>query len=175
MIKDFNEFRDEASITAGVCIVGAGAAGITIAREFLNTRYTVVVLESGGLETEAQTQQLYESEIVGLPHVGIHKGRVRTFGGTTTLWGGQSLRFGGSDFQERSWIPDCCWPICRRKRLIHTTIEQTRYFNLVPASLTTICALRPALTLQLLIQRSFIWIVHSGVAYPISVRRFVVS
>src|SRR5437870_5517458 len=115
MIKDFNEFHDEACITADVCIVGAGAAGITIAREFLSTRYTVVVLESGGLDTEAETQQLYQSEIVGLPHIGIHQGRVRTFGGTTTVWGGQSLRFGASDFQERSWIPDSGWPICRQK------------------------------------------------------------
>ena len=34
VIKDFDEFQDEASVTADICIVGAGAAGITIAREF---------------------------------------------------------------------------------------------------------------------------------------------
>jgi len=174
MIKDFNEFHDEACITADVCIVGAGAAGITIAREFLSTRYTVVVLESGGLDTEAETQQLYQSEIVGLPHIGIHQGRVRTFGGTTTVWGGQSLRFGASDFQERSWIPDSGWPICRQK-LDPYYDRADRYFNSARASLTTIFARRPALNLQPLIQRSFLWNVHSGVADPISERRIVAS
>jgi len=111
MIEDFEKFDDGATVTGDFCIVGAGAAGITIAREFLGTRYTVILLEGGGLDSEAETQKLYDSEVVGLPHTGIHAGRARLFGGTTTLWGGQALRFKAFDLQEKSWVPFSGWPI----------------------------------------------------------------
>ncbi|MGB4784739.1 MAG: hypothetical protein WAQ77_08480, partial [Candidatus Acidiferrum sp.] len=111
MIKDFHEFDDGACMTADVCIIGAGAAGITVAREFLGTHFTVLVLESGGLDNEAVIQKLNESEVVGLPHTGIEKGRVRAFGGSTIAWGGQNLRLGAFDFQKRSWVPNSGWPI----------------------------------------------------------------
>ncbi len=111
MIEDFNEFDDGACITADVCIIGAGAAGITVAKEFLGTHFRIVLLESGGLENEAAMQKLNESEVAGLPHPGIEKGRVRAFGGTTTAWGGQTLRLGAFDFQKRSWVPNSGWPI----------------------------------------------------------------
>lgn len=111
MIKDFSTFDDGASIAADVCIVGAGAAGITIAREFLGAPQTVVILESGGLDPEPETNALYQSEIVGLPHAGIHAGRARVFGGTTTLWGGQALRFSPFDLRKRSWVPFSGWPL----------------------------------------------------------------
>ena len=113
MIQDFREFQDGSVVTADICIVGAGAAGITIAREFIGTRYTVALLESGGTEPEAETQRLYDSEIVGLPHDSIEQGRARIFGGTTTLWGGQALRFDELDFQKRDWIPLSGWPVSR--------------------------------------------------------------
>ena len=111
MIKDFHEFDDGACMTADVCIIGAGAAGITVAREFLGTHFTVLVLESGGLDNEAVIQKLNESEVVGLPHAGVEKGRVRAFGGSTIAWGGQNLRLGAFDFQKRSWVPNSGWPI----------------------------------------------------------------
>jgi choline dehydrogenase-like flavoprotein len=111
MIKDFHEFDDRACITADVCIIGAGAAGITVAKEFLGTHFSVLVLESGGLDNEAVIQKLNEGEVVGLPHAGIEKGRFRAFGGSTIAWGGQTLRLGAFDFQERSWVPYSGWPI----------------------------------------------------------------
>jgi len=111
MIIDFSELENGQVIDTDICIVGAGAAGITIAKEFIGTRYKVLVLESGGSEREAQTQELYESEVVGLPHVSIHDGRIRVLGGTTTLWGGQALRFDAFDMQQRSWVPQSGWPI----------------------------------------------------------------
>jgi choline dehydrogenase-like flavoprotein len=111
LIEDFNTFNDGTVVTADVCIVGAGAAGITIAREFLGTRHKVLLLEGGGFDPEADTQKLYESEVVGLAHTGVHDGRARIFGGTTTLWGGQALRFDDFDMSARSWVPCSGWPI----------------------------------------------------------------
>lgn len=113
MIKDFAEFTDGAEVAADVCIVGSGAAGITLAREFIGTPFSVLMLEGGGLEAEVETQKLYDSEVVGLPHTGVHGGRARVFGGTTTLWGGQALRFDAFDLQKRSWVPYSGWPISR--------------------------------------------------------------
>lgn len=113
MIRDFHEFDDSSRFRADVCIVGAGAAGITIALEFVGTRYNVLVLEGGGLKAEVESQKLYESDVVGLPHVGVHEGRARVFGGTTTLWGGQALRFDAFDFEQRNWVPHSGWPIGR--------------------------------------------------------------
>jgi choline dehydrogenase-like flavoprotein len=112
MIGDFHEFPDGAVVSADVRIVGAGAAGITVALEFIGNRYSVTLLESGGLEPEAETQRLYDGEILGLAHDSVEQGRARIFGGTTTLWGGQALRFDDIDFEKRSWVTHSGWPIC---------------------------------------------------------------
>lgn len=111
MILDFAEFEDGAAVAADICIVGAGAAGITLTREFIGTRFNVLILEAGGLEIEADSQKLCDSEVVGMPHTSIREGRARVFGGTTTLWGGQALRFEALDLQKRSWVPYSGWPI----------------------------------------------------------------
>jgi choline dehydrogenase-like flavoprotein len=115
MIRDFAEFDDGAAVAADICIVGGGAAGITLAREFIGTRFSVLILEGGGLDTEVESQKLYDSEVVGLPHTGVHDGRARVFGGTTTLWGGQALRLDAFDLQGRSWVPYSGWPISREE------------------------------------------------------------
>jgi choline dehydrogenase-like flavoprotein len=115
MIRDFVEFNAGAAVAVDICIVGAGAAGITLAREFIGTRFSVLLLEGGGLKAEVETQKLYDSEVVGLPHTGVHEGRARVFGGTTTLWGGQALRLDASDLQKRSWVPFSGWPISREE------------------------------------------------------------
>jgi NADPH-dependent 2,4-dienoyl-CoA reductase/sulfur reductase-like enzyme len=58
-------FIDARSVPSGtvieteVCIVGAGAAGISFAREFIESGFRVVLLESGGTEFETSTQNLY--------------------------------------------------------------------------------------------------------------------
>jgi choline dehydrogenase-like flavoprotein len=115
MIRDFAEFDDGATVAADICIVGGGAAGITLAREFVGTRFSVLMLEGGGLKAEVETQKLYDSEVVGLPHTGVHEGRARVFGGTTTLWGGQALRLDAFDLQKRNWVSYSGWPISREE------------------------------------------------------------
>lgn len=113
MITDFNDYPDGHSFEADVCVIGAGAAGITIAREFVGSRYSVVLLEGGGAKAEPSSQSLYDTEVTGLPHTGVHTGRARIFGGATTLWAGQTLPLDELDFEERSWVPYSGWPIKR--------------------------------------------------------------
>lgn len=48
MILDANDVENGACVTADVCVVGAGAAGIAIALSLLDSGVDVLVLESGG-------------------------------------------------------------------------------------------------------------------------------
>jgi choline dehydrogenase-like flavoprotein len=113
MIVDTNDLEDLSVLTADVCIIGSGAAGITLAREFIGHPHSVVVLEAGGAQFELPSQDPYQSEILGLPSGGIHDGRVRVLGGTTTRWAGQTLPLFDIDFEQRDWVPYSGWPIDR--------------------------------------------------------------
>jgi choline dehydrogenase-like flavoprotein len=121
MIRDLLSVGREIPRRADVCIVGAGAAGILLAVELLRAGKSVLLLEGGGAEIEAESQEPYRSEIAGLPHRGIHIGRFRAKGGTTTRWGGQILELDEADFEERSWVAGSGWPFPRS--------EMTRYYE----------------------------------------------
>lgn len=96
---------------ADVCIVGAGAAGVILAVELLKQGKSVLLLEGGGAEVEEASQEPYRSELAGLKHNGIHIGRFRAIGGSTTRWGGQILELDAEDFQQRNWVAGSGWPI----------------------------------------------------------------
>ncbi len=110
-------FIDARSVPTGtvieteVCIVGAGAAGITLAREFTNASFRVVLLESGGTEPEQATQDLYSGSDVGRPYDIFPVSRLRYFGGTTNHWGGVWCDMPNSlDFEIREGVPYSGWP-----------------------------------------------------------------
>jgi aryl-alcohol dehydrogenase-like predicted oxidoreductase/choline dehydrogenase-like flavoprotein len=113
MIFDFDSADCPAPPHADVCVLGAGAAGIALATELAAAGQTVVVLEGGGGELEARSQALYNSEVSGRAHRGIHEGRFRTFGGRTTRWGGQMLELQPIDFARREWIDGSGWPFAK--------------------------------------------------------------
>ena len=104
---------------ADVVVVGAGAAGISLAVELARHGRQVILLEGGGASLEESSQQLYRSDLPGLSHRGIHTGRFRVHGGTTTMWGGQILELDESDFAQRPWIPASGWPIPKSELLPH--------------------------------------------------------
>ena len=105
-----NQLVDRASLTAGVCIVGAGAAGLMIAREFRESGTQLVVLESGGWAARGDAQTLYGGELVRWFH-GLQAGRIRVFGGTTTPWGGQCIPLDRIEFEARPRVAFSNWPI----------------------------------------------------------------
>ncbi|HTV10119.1 MAG TPA: GMC family oxidoreductase [Candidatus Aquilonibacter sp.] len=111
MIRDLLHDRPATDYRPQVCIVGAGAAGICLAVELARRGKSVMVLEGGGRDVEEAAQEPYRSEIVGHVHRGIHTGRFRTHGGTTTRWGGQILDLNAEDFERRDWIADSGWPL----------------------------------------------------------------
>src|SRR6266478_3450632 len=112
MILDANALPAGATLTADICIIGAGAAGITMAMELADGRSDVLVLESGGLKAERATQDLYAGSVAdGRLHSPPDRYRQRCFGGTTTIWGGRCTPLDPIDFEERDYMPNSGWPI----------------------------------------------------------------
>jgi len=99
-----------AKIAADLCIVGAGAAGITFAQRLADSGIDICLLESGDLDFNWQTQALYEGRNVGLPYYALGFCQIRYFGGNTNGWGGWCRPFDPIDFRERSWVEHSGWP-----------------------------------------------------------------
>ena len=113
MFADAREVPEGSVLETDLCIVGAGAAGITLAREFANTRVRVMILESGGLELTPQAMDLNHGESVGLPYFPLAAARLRSFGGTTNHWGGVCRPFRADDFEYQQWVPYSRWSISK--------------------------------------------------------------
>ncbi len=115
LITDLRNWPAERRIDGDICIIGGGAAGITLALQFAETRKLgIVLLEAGGEQPEAESQQLYAVDNEGeLPISGMSS-RLRLFGGTTNHWDGRCAPLDESDFQPREWVPYSGWPITRR-------------------------------------------------------------
>lgn len=114
MFIDLNDLEEGATLDADVCIVGAGAAGIATALEFIGSPMQVLVLESGGMKAEKATQSLYEGSVADEHlHTLPHRYRERRFGGTTTNWGGRCMPLDPIDFEKRDYMPHSGWPIDR--------------------------------------------------------------
>ncbi len=102
---------------ADVAIVGAGAAGNTLARSLIEKGLQVLLLESGGLDFEEETAALNRGANIGEPYYDLDRSRLRMFGGTTAIWGGRCAELDAIDFADRPWVPFSGWPI---------TIEELR-------------------------------------------------
>ncbi|MEI9911156.1 MAG: hypothetical protein WDO71_16690 [Bacteroidota bacterium] len=80
---------DDLSIIEGdICIIGAGAAGISMALDWISTPYKVILLEGGGFEYDDRVQELYSGKNTGQNYYPLKSARLHYFGGTTGHWGG---------------------------------------------------------------------------------------
>lgn len=110
MFVDARTVHDGSLIESDVCIVGAGAAGITIARELRGRPLRVAVLESGWLSRDAITQSLYAGAVSEQAYFSLDSARNRYFGGSTNKWTGECRPLEPQDFEARDWVPDSGWP-----------------------------------------------------------------
>jgi choline dehydrogenase-like flavoprotein len=113
MHVDARTLPDGARIEGDLCIIGAGAVGISMALEWIGRPETVVLLEGGGFQLEAAMQNLYRGEIVGSPYYPLEAARLHFFGGTTGHWAGFCAPYDPIDFEERGWVPHSGWPFPR--------------------------------------------------------------
>ncbi len=111
---DARNLPDHSTIEGDVCIVGAGAAGISMSLDWINKPYKVILLESGGFEYDDQVQDLYKGENTGQKYYPLRSSRMSLFGGTTNHWAGMCAPFDNIDFIKRDWVPNSGWPIGRQ-------------------------------------------------------------
>jgi len=109
MIIDARSMPDGTTVEAEVCIVGAGAAGITLANELAGHGVGVILLESGGQDFESEVQDLCDAEESGA-RAEFDFARLRQLGGSTGHWGGNCAPFLAHELAHRPWVPDSGWP-----------------------------------------------------------------
>ncbi len=119
MLTDFAAIPNGTTLAADICIVGAGAAGITLARGLSGRGLHICLLESGGLDHDPVTQSLGTGDNIGMPYYDLHSSRLRFFGGTTNIWGGRCAPLDDIDFSNRAWVPHSGWPISREDLAAH--------------------------------------------------------
>ena len=93
-----------------VCIIGAGPAGITLARSLAGHGFEVALMEGGGLDVSVESQDQYVGEIVGMDYVDLDAVRLRVFGGCSEHWSGECRAFAAEDFEPLPQRPRA-WPI----------------------------------------------------------------
>ena len=106
MLLDFLQTGDKTEFDADVCIVGSGAAGLTLASHLRGLR--VLIVEAGGRRPGLDG---LAGEAADWAFTGFEQGRARAFGGATRLWAGQCIRLDPIDFERRDWVPYSGWPI----------------------------------------------------------------
>ncbi len=110
---DARNLSNNTIIEGDICIIGAGAAGISIAMEWINTQYKVILLESGGFEYDTKLQELNDGSSSGQKYFPLQSTRLRYFGGTTGHWTGLCSPLDPLDFMKRDHVPNSGWPITK--------------------------------------------------------------
>jgi choline dehydrogenase-like flavoprotein len=130
LLTDIAELASGTDIRGGVCIIGGGAAGITLARQLASRKIDVVLMESGGLQLEQPIQALCGGALGKIPYFPLIGTRLRYLGGTTNHWTGQSVPLNPIDFESRRWVPDSGWPIAYEEYLRY--LSQARELCEIP-------------------------------------------
>jgi choline dehydrogenase-like flavoprotein len=128
MLIDGNTRATGRVVETDICVIGAGPAGITFAREFAGTAASVVVLESGHFKYDQNVQDLAAGELDNYywDSNAISDGRQKQFGGTTNMWVYNTVPDDGRryarcvppeeiDFAACADQPDQCWPMPLRE------------------------------------------------------------
>jgi choline dehydrogenase-like flavoprotein len=109
----------ESSLSADVCIAGAGPAGIVLALTLAELGISSVLLEAGLLDgAEDRDHEAYTGEIEGLRYP-LAGSRLRYFGGSSNHWGGWCKPLDVIDYSRRDSAPLPSWPLTPGELAIH--------------------------------------------------------
>lgn len=115
MILDALSLTPGVELEADLCIVGGGAAGLSLASALEGSGLSVLVLEAGGRKFDAAAQEGLNGEVAeGSSHSPPHMYRRRVLGGATAIWGGRCVPYDPIDLERRPWVPMSGWPIAWR-------------------------------------------------------------
>ena len=113
MFIDARSVPDGERLDADIAIVGAGAAGLSLAIALEGAGLNVALIESGGLEWSEEAQDLAAGELGPQVYATPETVRLRYFGGTTGHWGGWCRELDGVDFEKRDFVNLSGWPIAK--------------------------------------------------------------
>ena len=108
ILESGNDFAAHLSRKVRICIIGAGAAGISLACELDGSGFDVRLIEAGG--RTSRVGDFYEGSATP-PHPEPRQFRRVGFGGTTAVWGGRCVPFDPIDFERREYLANTGWPI----------------------------------------------------------------
>jgi choline dehydrogenase-like flavoprotein len=112
LLIDLHQDSPQRRLKADVIIIGAGAVGLAMGVEMARSGSQILLLEAGGSWVTAESQAFFESaRAIGRQLNGLHLGRFRALGGTTTFWGGQLAALDPLTYGCRPWVADTEWPI----------------------------------------------------------------
>ena len=111
MIEDARTFSDGDDLEFDVCIIGSGPSGMSAALSLQGSGLRVVVLESGGLDEEPESDALQGGAMLGINTWTPDRWRVRRLGGTSRIWAGWCRPLGREDFEARDHVAHSGWPI----------------------------------------------------------------
>lgn len=109
MFQDANIIKRNDEVRADLCIIGAGAVGITLALALKDSGLNIVLLETGDFKEHDEARELSKIETTALPL--SEPSRARGFGGTTQVWAARFRPFDPDDFEKKDWVPHSGWPI----------------------------------------------------------------
>jgi len=118
---DARGVRDDSELHADLCIIGAGPAGLTIARALARPGLRILLLESGGHHPDPAAQALGAGTTTDPTYVDPGLTMRRQAGGTAQDWntavgpeiGAKYLPLEPIDFETRDWVPGSGWPLDR--------------------------------------------------------------
>ena len=119
MLMDLRESSSPTTLVTDICIIGAGAAGISLAAKLYEAGNEVLLVEAGGREVAQSEQNIIQGSSVGRP-LALNEGRVRVLGGTTSRWRGRCAELSEIDLEKRSWVARSGWPI---------SFEELQYYH----------------------------------------------
>ncbi|MCQ8186461.1 FAD-dependent oxidoreductase [Parvularcula maris] len=134
-IRSFDREAENAALQSEFCIIGAGAAGQTVARHLAYHGREVVLVESGLNDFDANTQELADGDQTAGSHnyYPLRDARLRLYGGSTAIWGGRCAALDPIDYERRPWVPYSGWPVTYEEIRPYTK-EAFRRLGVVPAS-----------------------------------------
>lgn len=102
--------RHHSFLSAPICVIGAGIAGLLLARRLARAGQRVVVVESGYASFDAGIHALNEIEDPAGRYSRGLTGRYRGLGGTSSRWGGRMIPISGHEAGARPYLNEAGWP-----------------------------------------------------------------
>ena len=131
MLIAANSIPDQTELDCDLCIIGAGAAGITIAHSLRDSAIKIVMLDSGDEGLDDRAQALNTGTSVGIEYWPLDSVRLRMFGGSTNHWEGSCNDFDDIDFADRPWVKHGGWPL-KKPQLVPYYERAQNYVQLGP-------------------------------------------